>query len=1279
MRHDLGPQLKAVLAAYLLPILRATWCLDPEGCRDEVVKHCADDLGVGILGTDIKPGPARRRGVIWARHLKAALPAQLTYGHMPFERRYRFDEKARLFRLDNLGPRMPWTIAYVNTNPDATVKNVVQSTQNTPVPGSRLVWYVNDMEGANWTGMSMLRAAFGAWLLKHEVWRVHATSIRRFGMGVPMVEAPQGATQNQVMQARDLAASMRAGDSAGIGLPAGYRASLMGITGSTPDALAFIEYLDRAMAKMVLAQLIELGNSQTGSRALGESFLDLFTLSLQAVADEVATVATSGHPGMPGIITGLVDVNWGEDEPAPRLVCTDVGENYQVTAEALSGLVTAKALTPDEALDDWIRKMWRLPERKGPWQPPAPPAPKAPPKPPAAPGGATPPPGGTVPPAPGRPAAPPGGPGPAGAPAPPAPAGTPPAAAARPPSDIPGGLRRQLTDAEVRAGFQAAAHQMDWQSALDWLLHAYRAVVAAQRAALVDAVAAAITAGRADRLVLAAPPAGNGPALIEAAMLPVTRQAAAAMIAEAASQGVHIDPADVAVDTGKLAQVAAARASVAASAMAQQASAKALQVAAPAPQELAVSAVAAHLDGLSDRPLAEQLGAALTAAQNAGRLAVMEAAPAAAGNAVYVASEVLDPNTCGPCRIEDGREYHTLAEANAAYPAGGFADCEGFARCRGTVIALWEPPVAAAFNPRQPRDEEGQWADVPGGGAVPGGAKVGVPGLPAGLSVHESGRDYAGRPVRELHSQAHGHIADLTREESTDYTVQRQGGYRTGQKTTLVWRFQLTHPDALSAVAGMPARVRRARLTSGPSGYKSLKEAASAAAEKFTAVTGVAAAIWDKRKHPRVPGGEHGGEFTRKQPGLEGLLHDTQPPVPPGPEFTNLQPRRPGYTPQDYPGRWRGQLAGYLGSETGAVARAHLGQARFWGDRGDFEEISRQLRDAAGQADKTADTRRYLALADEVDGARLAGHLTPFDWHADYALPVAGWTPDLQPAQGVKALTSEGRPDGAGTADDPIDVQGNIDKALLLMRAGKHVRLNQVDELTLLVKKVEALGKRAQATDTPPPDWDFGLLTVKGTNLFTAQHKGIPRIAMPQFSGLASPGTPAAELAGGAGKFVDLGQQFGERLQAEGIKVTAKRVRAAHLRATQTELVGSKVAGFAAAVMRGDPKAKATIGEPIYVTRDGYVVDGHHRWAANMVLDAVNGTLGDDTDQNVLEVDMDIGAMIPYANAFAADMGIAGRGGVEKAAALAGMRADRELGGDWSGGGAGPKGPRGRG
>lgn len=693
MRHD--PQLKAVLMAYLLPIMRATWVIDPDGARDEVAQTCADDLGVNILGTDPRPGMARRRGVIWQRHLRQALYNQFVYGYMPFERRYRIDANG-LARLDNLGPRMPWTIAMLDVNRDGTLNQVWQNTQRKPLPANRLVWYTNDMQGGDWTGTSEMRACFGAWLLKHETWRVHATSIRRFGMGVPNVEAPPGATQAQVMQAQQLAAQMRAGDHAGIGLPQGFKPGLMGMTGSVPDALAFIEYLDRIMAKQALAALIELGQTETGSRALGDTFMDLFLLSLQAVADEAALIATSGGPGCPGIITDLVDQNWGEDEPAPRLVCTDVGTQYEATAASIQQLTATGALQPDAGLDEWIRKQWHLPERTSAWIQPQP---KQAPQPagtgkPAGVGGAG---SGASPPG-TSPASPPGqgdnpdtppGPGSPGAAAPPS------AAAGRRTGTLPPAspvLRRQPTAIEARSGFDPEGHQQAWQSALDTLLSAWRSVTATLKTDIVDQVAAALSDGNVARLAAISVDAEPGAQVLLAAMTSAWHAAAQAMIGEAASQGVTISAAQVKMPP--LDQIASGRASLAASYLAQQAGSRAMrsvqpQIPAKKQADNAASDVSLFIDDLSDRNLRDQLGGALTAAQNAGRVAVLEAAPASAGTASYVASEILDVNTCKHCEDEDGHEFTSLAAANGAYPTGGYIDCQGQLRCRGTVIALW--------------------------------------------------------------------------------------------------------------------------------------------------------------------------------------------------------------------------------------------------------------------------------------------------------------------------------------------------------------------------------------------------------------------------------------------------------------------------------------------------------------------------------------------------------------------------------------------------------------
>lgn len=670
MRHDL--QIKAVLSAYILPMMRATWAVDPEGCRSEVVQRVADDLGLPILGADKGQTGARRRGIIWHRHLSTALRGQLTFGHMPFERRYEVD--AGVTKLISLGERMPWTIAAMKVNRDGSMNEVEQNTQRDPIPANRLVWYVNDREGSNWAGLSPLRASFGAWLLKHETWRVHATSIRRFGMGVPYVEAPAGATQQMVAQAQQLAANMRVGDSAGIGLPQGFKPSLMGLTGSVPDALGFIKYLDQSIAKSMLAGLIELGQTETGSRALGDTFMDLFLLSLQAVADEVATTATSGHPGMPGIVTDLVDQNWGEDEPAPRIVCLDVGQDYEVTADAIGRLVQYGALVPDSSLDSWIRKRWRLPARdpndalnpapvRGKPDTALKPANEQPPE--------------AVPRTPG----------------PSAPADT------TGPSSTPQSTPKAVAATAAQTAYIEAAkwdpenHAIQWEQALSSLLLQYRTISSTQRTDLVDQVINAIESGQPSKLALTAASTGDGPGIVQQAMINVATRAAEALIEEAAQQGVKINMERVRLDTQVMGSVARARTMIASQYYAQQASGKALQIAgfdnSTATQVRAADEVDHFLAGLSDRTLRDHLGAALTAAQNQGRMAALAAAPESAGTAEYVAAEFLDKNTCDNCRKVDGTHFGDLAEADAAYPTGGYVACEGMARCRGTVVAIW--------------------------------------------------------------------------------------------------------------------------------------------------------------------------------------------------------------------------------------------------------------------------------------------------------------------------------------------------------------------------------------------------------------------------------------------------------------------------------------------------------------------------------------------------------------------------------------------------------------
>lgn len=648
MRHD--PQLTAVLAAYTLPIRRASWAIDPAGCRDEVVQLVADDLGLPVLGADAVPSPARRRGVRWAGHLRLAL-LSLAYGFAPFERRYEIrDGRARLV---NLGERMPHTIGAINLNRDGTIKSIQQdlAPASAPIPADRLAWYVHEREGSNWAGRSILRASYGPWLLKHEIWRVHATSIRRFGMGVPNVEAPPGATPGQVAEAQRLASAMRVGDQAGVGLPNGFKLNITGMTGSVPDAMAFIHYLDQQMSRSALAGLMDLGDTSNGSRALGQSFLDLFLLSLQAVAEEIAETATAGQPGIPGLVTQLVDYNWGENEPAPKVVVQDVGARQEVTAEALDQLITCGAITPGPELEAYVRKTWRLPERVA--LPTPPPAPQPDPEPTPAPQARR------------RPR-------------------TPRSRRARAAAEE-GSTRRQLTLAENDSGMDPAAIQQAWQEALDHLLDDWQDISETWRDDLGQQIEQAIQDDDIEALSALSLDSAAAAALLTAAMVALAGTSAEQMAAEAESQGVTVDTPPA--DEEALAAVATVIAVLLAVWLAGAAAREALRLAVPGAAAGAVAAaVVAFLAGLSDKFLKDQLGAALSQAQASGRFAVLDAAPAADQ---YIASEVLDAATCGPCRDIDGHIFDDLDAARAAYGNGSYIDCQGGIRCRGTTFAIW--------------------------------------------------------------------------------------------------------------------------------------------------------------------------------------------------------------------------------------------------------------------------------------------------------------------------------------------------------------------------------------------------------------------------------------------------------------------------------------------------------------------------------------------------------------------------------------------------------------
>jgi DNA polymerase III epsilon subunit-like protein len=286
-----------------------------------------------------------------------------------------------------------------------------------------------------------------------------------------------------------------------------------------------------------------------------------------------------------------------------------------------------------------------------------------------------------------------------------------------------------------------------------------------------------------------------------------------------------------------------------------------------------------------------------------------------------------------------------------------------------------------------------------------------------------------------------------------------------------------------------------------------------------------------------------------------------------------------------------------------------------------------------------------------------------FSTTADTAATGAGFMPDRPPSAPSRATTDRGDI-GTGDYDDDLSpaerrfqreernrrrgnprLSSGADTEKLVSISGPQDARRVIDsnlpasvrtekEAYTILTELAKMAREAKAKGKDAPNYDFCKVSIPGTNLFCGDSKGIPRKKMPQFSGKPTPGSPADSRPKDKDGGVDGTQDFIKHMEGLGVKVEEKEVLASTLRASQNELVGEKVAGM----MTNENFDPA--GEPIFVSRDGYVIDGHHRWAAQVGRDLEDGNLGD-LPLNVKVVDMDILEVLEEANKFAQEFGIA--------------------------------------
>lgn len=231
--------------------------------------------------------------------------------------------------------------------------------------------------------------------------------------------------------------------------------------------------------------------------------------------------------------------------------------------------------------------------------------------------------------------------------------------------------------------------------------------------------------------------------------------------------------------------------------------------------------------------------------------------------------------------------------------------------------------------------------------------------------------------------------------------------------------------------------------------------------------------------------------------------------------------------------------------------------------------------------------------------------------------------------------SAEKKPEGNGTAKLK-DLIPNLDTSKKTLDQVNPIERQQI---STIIDKLADLANQAKEKGEKAPNFNLCQVSIPGTNLYCSGNKGIERVEMPQFKGTPTPGSIADKLPKDRNGEADTEEFFKEMLNKKGIDVSNPvAVPPDRLKSTQSELVGVKVAGMAKVLDDPNNPAYKAITAPIYVSNDGYVLDGHHRWAAVVAHNAAHPE--NPIPMNVRVIDQPITPLVKLSNDFAEKIGI---------------------------------------
>lgn len=248
------------------------------------------------------------------------------------------------------------------------------------IPAHKLVLLTRNLTGSNWEGVGADRPAWWSWKLKAHLMNQIGISSYRWANPTPVIETDRAAaldagwSDEEVTAARIAleaqAAAYASRSATRLNTTPHVKLSTFGGLSSveTDKMLAAVAYCDQQLAAVYMADVMRLGDTGHGNRALGQVFSDAMR---DTVANDLDVVASAlggvGRPGG-GTIGRLCEWNFGPQPDAllPRLI--HEGLEVRPIADLLpsiAGLIQSGVLTADQHIEDAIRNFAGLQPLEG--------------------------------------------------------------------------------------------------------------------------------------------------------------------------------------------------------------------------------------------------------------------------------------------------------------------------------------------------------------------------------------------------------------------------------------------------------------------------------------------------------------------------------------------------------------------------------------------------------------------------------------------------------------------------------------------------------------------------------------------------------------------------------------------------------------------------------------------------------------------------------------------------------------------------------------------------